>query len=127
MKAASPFVAISPALKSKLPEYQTIEKRCEKAIMGIFKVVVQDPTLIKEFDVRMWATERRDLMNWDGNPWTSDDSVEPFEFEIEPLGPYEAADSFLKRFHEIAPPDVIGTSVCQPADARSTHQPPRHR
>ena len=71
--------------------------------MGIFKVVVQDPTLIKEFDVRMWATERRDLLKWDGKRWGDDDVAEPFDFEIGPVGPYEAADSFLKRFHEIAP------------------------
>ena len=76
MKAVSPFVGdLTTSLKSKLLEYRTIEKRCEKAIMGIFKVVVQDPALIKEFDVRMWATERRDLINWDGKPWASDDSV----------------------------------------------------
>jgi uncharacterized protein len=118
---------LTTPLKSKLPEYRRVEKRCEKAIMGIFKVVVQDPALIKEFDARMWATERRDLMNWDGNRWGADDFAEPLEFEIEPLGPYEAADSFLKRFHEIAPPDVVGTTLCQPADVRSTHPPPRHR
>ncbi len=38
---------LTTPLKSKLPEYRTIEKRCEKAIMGIFKVVVQDPALIQ--------------------------------------------------------------------------------
>ena len=102
---------LTTPLKSKLPEYRRVEKRCEKAIMSIFKVVVQDPALIKEFDVRMWATERRDLLNWDGNKWASDDSVEPFEFENVPLGPYEAADSFLKRFHEIAPFDALEGSL----------------
>jgi uncharacterized protein len=102
---------LNTPLKSQLPEYRTIEKRCEKAIMGIFKVVVEDPALIKEFDARMWATERRDLLNWDGNRWGLDDSAEPFEFEIEPLGPYEAADSFLSRFHQIAPVEVLKGSL----------------
>jgi hypothetical protein len=57
---------LNSPLKSMLPEYRVIEKRCEKAIMGIFRVDVKDPALIKLFDVRLWATERRDLMNWDG-------------------------------------------------------------
>lgn len=103
---------LNTPLKSKLPEYKAIEKRCEKAIMDIFKVVVDDPALIKSFDVRLWATERRDLMNWDGNRWGPDDAAEPFEFEIDPLGPYEAAESFLRRFHEIAPSDVLDATRC---------------
>lgn len=85
---------LTTPLKSKLPEYRRVEKRCEKAIMGIFQVVVQDPTLIKEFDVRMWATERRDLLKWDGKRWGDDDVAEPFDFEIDPIGPYEAPIAF---------------------------------
>jgi hypothetical protein len=102
---------LTTPLKSKLPDYKAIEKRCEKAIMRTFKVVVSDPALIKSFDVRLWATERRDLMNWDGKRWGADDSAEPFDFEIDPLGPYEAADSFLKRFREVAPLDVLDGSL----------------
>jgi hypothetical protein len=98
---------LTTPLKSKLPEYRVIEKRCAKAIMDAFKVVHNDYDLIKSYDVRLWATERRDLMNWDGKPWGPEDTAEPLEYEIDPLGPYEAADSFLKRFHEIAPFDVL--------------------
>lgn len=97
---------LNTPLKSKLPDYRTIEKRCEQAIMSAFRVVVTDPHLIKLHDVRLWATERRDLMNWDGSRWGVDDTAEPYAFEIEPLGPYEAAGAFLARFQAIAPPDV---------------------
>lgn len=97
-------------LKVKLPEYRTVEKNCERAIMKIFGVTMNDPVLIKAFDVRLWATERRDLMNWDGKRWGPDDTAEPFDFEIEPLGPYEAAVSFMERFHEIAPYGNISRS-----------------
>jgi hypothetical protein len=95
-----------------LPEYRAIEKRCEKAIMAIFRVDVKDPALIKLLDVRLWATERRDLMNWDGKRWGADDFAEPFDFEIDPLGPYEAANSFLKRFSEVAPLEVLDGRLC---------------
>lgn len=97
---------LNTPLKSKLPDYKRIEKRCEAAIMASFKVGDFDHAALKEFDVRLWATERRDLMNWDGNRWGDDDVAEPFDFEIVPLGPYEAANAFLARFFEIAPPEV---------------------
>src|SRR5689334_3717416 len=45
-----------------------------------------DHALIKIYDVRLWTTERRNLVNWDGMRWADDYVSEPFEFEIVPLG-----------------------------------------
>jgi len=97
---------LNTPLKSKLPDYRRIEKQCERAIMSTFKVGEYDHLTLKEFDVRLWVTERRDLMNWDGQRWGEDDIAEPFDFEIVPLGPYEAANVFIARFFEIAPDEV---------------------
>ncbi len=76
---------LSTPLKSKTPDYRRIEKRCEKAIMSAFHVSDFDHSIVKTYDVRLWATERRDLMNWDGLRWGSDDIAEPFDFEIVPV------------------------------------------
>ncbi|MER9336170.1 hypothetical protein NKJ06_19620 [Mesorhizobium sp. M0293] len=97
---------LTTPLKSKLPDYRRIEKQCEKAIMSAFQVGDFDRSVIKTYDVRLWVTERRDLMNWDGKRWSEDDVAEPFDFEIVPLGPYEAADAFVARFLEIAPHEM---------------------
>lgn len=94
-------------LKSKCPEYKTIEKRCEAANMKKFLVPMRDPALIKLMDIRLWATERRDLMRWNGERWSNDDRVQPYDFEIVPVGPYEAAEMFLDRFRQIAPKEVL--------------------
>jgi hypothetical protein len=104
---------LNTPLKSKLSDYRVIEKRCANAIMTSFGVENFDHALIKAYDVRLWATERRDLMNWDGQRWAEDDDAQPFEFEIVPLGPYEAAESFLARFREIAPHAIPGVNDVQ--------------
>lgn len=101
---------LTTPLKSKLPNYRHIEKQCEKAIMSVFQVGDFDHSIIKTYDVRLWATERRDLMNWDGKRWGEDDVAEPFDFEIVPLGPYEAADAFVARFSEIAPVEMLANT-----------------
>lgn len=97
---------LNTPLKSKLPEYRNVEKRCSRAIMAAFGVDNFDHALIKTYDVRLWATERRDLMNWDGRRWAEDDDAEPFDFEIVPLAPHESAEAFLARFNEIAPKTI---------------------
>ncbi|SDA51685.1 hypothetical protein SAMN02927914_01027 [Mesorhizobium qingshengii] len=97
---------LNTPLKSKLSDYRQIEKRCSNAIMTAFGVVDVDHALIKAYDVRLWATERRDLMNWDGRRWAEDDDAQPFDLEIVPLGPYDAAESFLARFNQIAPRSI---------------------
>jgi len=89
-------------LKSICPDYKTVEKRCEAAIAAKFGVVIDDPDAIKMLDLRMLATERRDLMRWSGEEWTWVKGAKPFEFEIVPWDPEPAARAFLHRYHELA-------------------------
>lgn len=94
-------------LKSLLPAFKQIEKRCERAIHARFGVDVPDPELLKLYDVRMLATERRDLLFWKGERWSSEDKAEPFEeIEIIPWEPRAAVTFFLERFRELAPEGV---------------------
>jgi hypothetical protein len=89
-------------LKSICPDYKTVEKRCEAAIARKFGVVINDPDAIKLLDLRMLATERRDLMRWSGEEWTWVNGAQPFDFEIVPWDPEPAARAFLSRYHELA-------------------------
>lgn len=87
-------------LKSLVPGFKTIEKRCEAAILKRFGVEITDPVELKKADVRMLATERRDLLLWRGEKWSLTD-IEPYEFEIIPWGPEQAAEAFLSRYQHL--------------------------
>ncbi|WP_430242000.1 hypothetical protein [Neorhizobium sp. DAR64861/K0K2] len=87
-------------LKSLVPSFKAIEKRCEAAILKRFGVIITDPVAIKQADVRMLATERRDLLLWRGEKWSLND-IEPYPMEITPWFPENAAEAFLSRYHEL--------------------------
>lgn len=89
-------------LKSLNPSYKAIEKRCEAAIQKRFGITITDPVAIKEADVRMLATERRDLMPWNGERWTAEEKAQPFQFWIEPMTRDEAAEHFIQRHYHLA-------------------------
>jgi hypothetical protein len=88
-------------LKSINPSFKAIEKRCEAAILLKFGVTVREPLEIKKADIRMLATERRDLLPWRGERWGIDGTTEPYDFEIIPWEPETAAFAFLRRYEEL--------------------------
>ncbi|MQW61961.1 hypothetical protein GHK33_04510 [Sinorhizobium meliloti] len=94
---------LTSPLKSMLPSYKTIEKACAAAIERRFRVPAEDVAAIKPYDIRLWASEREQLLNWDGRPWGASDNALPFDVLIEPKDPYTAAKDFLNRFSELAP------------------------
>lgn len=96
-------------LKSIVPQYKAVEKRCEAAAMRQFQVAMADPDQIKLYDLRMLATERRDLMRWSGEEWAWTKGAEPFDFEIVPWSPEAAAVEFLDRFTELAARAALST------------------
>ncbi len=90
-------------LRSICPDYKRTEKRCEAAGIARFGVKMTDPAAIKLLDLRMLATERRDLMRWGGEDWQWVNGAKPFDFEIVPWSPPElAAEIFLDRYYELS-------------------------
>ncbi|KWV42099.1 hypothetical protein AS026_21045 [Rhizobium altiplani] len=88
-------------LKSLNPSFKSIEKQCEAAILAKFGVAVTDPVEIKRADLRMLATERRDLLPWKGERWGIDDYAQPYDWEIIPWSPEVAAQTFLARYQQL--------------------------
>ncbi len=89
-------------LKSLNPTYKAIEKRCEAAIQKKFGIVMTDPLAIKQADIRMLATERRDLLPWKGERWSAEECAVPYDFEIDfPWSPDEAAKAFIRRHNAL--------------------------
>jgi hypothetical protein len=89
-------------LKTLCPDYKGVEKRCEAAAMQRFGIPPVDLDAIKLLDLRMLATERRDLMPWSGESWAWVKGAEPFDFAISPWDPYFAAEQFLDRYQKLA-------------------------
>jgi hypothetical protein len=97
---------VSP-LKAICPEYKVVEKRCEAAAMKRFQVNITRPELIKHDDLRMLATERRDLMPWKGQEWQTVGTAEPFPDQITyTLSPMRAAEEFMIRYRQLGGPDL---------------------
>jgi len=92
-------------LKSLCSDFKAIEKRCERAAHRQFHVPMRDPAFIKRHDLRMLATEKRDLVPAaNGHTWSWVRGQERYNFEIRDAWEFdEAAERFIARFHELAP------------------------
>lgn len=99
---------VTGPLKSLCPDYKAIEKRCERAAFVRFRVEPFDADEMKHLDLRMLATEKRDLMPMaEGDTWSWVKGARPFDWEIvKPWDSYEAAERFLRRYSELAPPEA---------------------
>ena len=94
---------MSRPLKSLLPGYKEIEKRCEAAILARFGLPAELPESVKRADVTMLDVERRHAMgagreHWPGITGASDGIRTP---RIEFWLPRDARIQFLARFTEV--------------------------
>ena len=103
--AAEAFVGdMAKPLKMLLPEYKAIEDRVEAAVLGRFGLPAKLPPCIKHADLRLLATEQRDLMNCRGagHVWTLLEGIEPLDERIDPMAPELAEQVFLSRYYELS-------------------------
>lgn len=98
--AAEAFVGdVAKPLKVLLPQYKVIEDRVEAAVLARFGLPAKLPPTIKQADLRLLATEQRDLMRTgDGHVWTLLEGIKPLEQQIKPWSPAEAKRIFLNRY-----------------------------
>lgn len=92
---------VSHPLKCLLPQYKEMEKLCEAAVRKTFGLPEHETPCIKTADMRMLATERRDLIINDGTEWSCLLGHEPYEFEIRAISPEFAENMFMYRFNEL--------------------------
>jgi hypothetical protein len=99
--AAEAFIGdMSKPLKDLLPEYKAIEKRIEAAVFARFEVPNPMPPCIKEYDIRMLATEQQQIMrNNDG--WDYTRGRDPLPIQLSGWHPVDAREHFLGRYHEL--------------------------
>ena len=88
LKATDQFVA-----------YREMEAKMQTAICTRFGLEDKEPASVKKADQLMLVTEARDLMNPIRKDWTQ--ICDPVPFKIDPLGPKEAKDLYVKRFLQL--------------------------
>ncbi len=74
-------------MKELFPDYREHIGSVEKAIAGKFGLPALMSAEVKEADLIMLATERRDLNLDDGTPWQILVGIEPAPFTLSPLNP----------------------------------------
>lgn len=75
--------------------FADLEKRIDVALNKTFGVTLPRDPCIKEADLRMLATENRDLME---QGQESEWMVKPYDFRITPIPPEQAEAYFLNRY-----------------------------
>lgn len=97
--ATEAYIAdLSNPLKLVMPDYRAIEERLMTAVVKRFQLVEDQATweCVKIWDLRMLATEARDLMG-DPQGWPILEGVQRLEERIEPWTPFVAGQRFSNR------------------------------
>lgn len=92
---------VSRPVKGYLANYREAEERLERVIAEKFGLPWPMPEAVKVIDLKLLATERRDLMNTPPIPWVSTRDVEPLAERIAPWPADVAENLFLMRFREL--------------------------
>lgn len=97
--AAEAYVGdVSLPLKRLLPDYKGIEKNVERAVFSSFGLSHSPHASVKQADLILLATERRDLMPQSEEVWAVLDGIAPLPFTIIPMQPEQAYAEFLSRY-----------------------------
>lgn len=78
--------------------FSDLEKRIDAAIYKKFKLAYPRDPVIKQIDLRLLATENRDLMPHGEERMHM---IAPYDWKIRPLDPTEAENLFLRRYNRI--------------------------
>lgn len=90
---------LSSPVKKDMFLFKEMERKILRVIAGCFGLKWPVPQAIKEADLRMRATERRDVMR--RTYWDWEIGAEPYEQFIMPIGSIQAEVSFLSRYNTI--------------------------
>jgi hypothetical protein len=99
--AAEAYITDASAPLKYMPEmagFREIEARVERVIAAKFGISYPLSASVKAADVRMLATERRDLMPPDDEPWPSLEGITPVQTQIVPFSPEYSREAFMARY-----------------------------
>lgn len=93
-------------LKRMCPDFACVEQRVTvavlEALIGRSALRPEEEAAIRHADLRMLATERRDLLGPHPRPWVIDEmEIRPYHDTIWPWHPAQAEHYWLKRLQEL--------------------------
>ncbi len=92
-------------LKDQLGGWRELEGRVQRAIFRAFGVDDEEVeacrVTVKEADLRLLATEKKELMRYNPHPWEILQGVEPLPLAIFPIHWKEVKQDFLRKFEEV--------------------------
>jgi len=94
---------VARPVKRMLAGFREIEDHLSEIINAKFGLAWPMPDCVKEIDLVMLATERRDLMATPPIPWISTERVTTLPERIEAWNPRVAKQLFLSRFRSLFP------------------------
>lgn len=89
---------VASPLKGLLPEYKALEHRVEQAISDHFGLPFPLHPAVKNADLRMLMTEKRDIMLQTGQCQKEWPDIEPYKFKIRPCEPEVSKAMFLDMY-----------------------------
>jgi hypothetical protein len=92
---------VATPIKHCFTNYYDIEDKLMRAIAAKFEFQWPLPASVKLADVRMLATEKRDLMPNDPIPWAALAGIEPLPAPLYAVDPKAAKFMFMNRFKEL--------------------------
>ena len=92
---------VSSPLKALLPEYRLLEHSMDRAIRKRFGLPAMQSLHVKHADLRMLATERRDLMPHHADAWPILAGIEAQPLSLVPKDPGHARELFLSEFENL--------------------------
>lgn len=94
---------VARPLKVHMGRYREIEDAVQRVIHERFGIPWPLPAAIKEADLRMLSTERRDLMATPPRPWMTCEGFPPYDVTITPWDPWEAGKLWLDAARALLP------------------------
>lgn len=92
---------VTTPLKQLMPDYKKLEERVTDAFAGWFDLPKSMSPEVKVIDIRMAATEKRDIMP--PGEWEMLRGIDPYDFEIEIWGHERAYHEWILRFYSLNP------------------------
>ena len=94
---------VSAPLKQLLPDFKKIEHRIEVPLLARFGIAHPLPWQVKDADLRMLSTEKRDLMHRNAGEWVCEAAHPPVDRKIRWCWPaWYARWRFLRRYKELS-------------------------
>jgi hypothetical protein len=102
---------VSSPLKQLIPEYKSVEDRAWEAVHSRFKIATDEltQTIVRLADLRMLATEKRDLMPQILVDWACLKDILPLHGVIRPMVRSASSFAFLARFEDLT--ETIATDL----------------